>query len=211
MLRCRPTTERERRLLDDGVWPVAGVDEAGRGALAGPVVAGAVVAEWCTRQPWHDEVRDSKQLSAPQRERLFERITAESTAVAAGIVSSNIIDRIGIAAATRRAMLEALQSLAVQPGYVLIDWLTLPRLRLRQEGIPKGDALCLSIACASIVAKVTRDRLMDELDARYPGYGFGAHKGYGTEEHLHRLATQGASPVHRVSFRPVRLVVGGLL
>jgi len=211
MLRCRPTVERERRLRDDGIWPVAGVDEAGRGALAGPVVAGAVVADWCTRQPWHDEVRDSKQLSASQRERLFERITAESMAFSAGVVSSSVIDRIGIAAATRRAMQEALQSLAVPPGFVLIDWLTLPRLRLRQEGIPKGDALCLSIACASIVAKVTRDRLMDELDDRYPGYGFGAHKGYGTQAHLQRLAVQGASPAHRVSFRPVRLIIGGLL
>ncbi len=211
MLRCRPTTEQEQRLRDGGLGPVAGVDEAGRGALAGPVVAGAVVADWCTRLPWHDEVRDSKQLSASQRERLFERISSESMAVAAGVVSSSVIDRIGIAAATRRAMQEALQSLAVQPGYVLIDWLTLPRLRLRQEGIPKGDALCLSIACASIVAKVTRDRLMDELDGRYPGYGFGAHKGYGTEQHLQQLATQGASPAHRVTFRPVRLVVGGLL
>jgi ribonuclease HII len=136
---------------------------------------------------------------------------AESMAVAVGIVNSDVIDSIGIAAATRRAMLEALQSLAVQPGYVLIDWLTLPRLRLRQEGIRKGDALCLSIACASVIAKVTRDRLMDKLDGHYPGYGFGTHKGYGTEEHLHQLQAQGASPVHRVTFRPVRLVVGGLL
>ncbi len=211
MFRCVPTAEREERLRDEGAWPVAGVDEAGRGALAGPVVAGAVVADWCSRLPWHDEVRDSKQLSAQQRDRLFDLIRGGSSAVGVGVVGSDVIDRIGIAAATRRAMLEALQSLAVQPGCVLIDWLTLPRLRLRQEGIRKGDALCLSIACASIVAKVTRDRLMADLDVRYPGYGFGDHKGYGTDAHLCRLTAQGASPVHRVSFRPVRLVVGGLL
>ena len=211
MFRCVPTADRETQLRDAGDWPVAGVDEAGRGALAGPVVAGAVVADWCTRLPWHDSVRDSKQLSAAQRERLFPLITEGSAAVGVGVVDSDVIDRIGIAAATRRAMLDALQALSLQPRYVLIDWLTLPRLRLRQEGIRKGDALCLSIACASIVAKVTRDHLMNDLDARYPGYGFGTHKGYGTGEHLLELAARGACPVHRVTFRPVRLVVGGLL
>jgi len=206
-----PTAEKELLFREEGSWPVAGVDEAGRGALAGPVVAGAVVADWCVAVPWHRELRDSKQLSAAQRERLYRVILGGSLAVGIGVVGSNEIDRVGIAAASRRAMNEALGTLSVAPAGVLIDWFTLPTLRTRQEGVPHGDARCVSIAAASIVAKVTRDRLMEELDHQYEGYGFAVHKGYGTKAHLTCLTQMGASPVHRMSFRPVRLVAGALL
>lgn len=206
-----PTVERERQLRVEGAWPVAGVDEAGRGALAGPVVAGAVVADWCAPEPWYEQVRDSKQLNPTQRERLFGLILEGAASVGVGIVDSEEIDRIGIAAATRKAMYQALSELAMAPGCVLIDWFTLPGLRTRQEGVPGGDARCVSIASASIVAKVTRDRLMLEIDRHYSGYGFAAHKGYGTASHLRCLEQRGACPVHRISFRPVRLITGGLL
>ncbi len=207
----RPNWDRERNLREQGFWPVAGVDEAGRGAIAGPVVAAAVVADWSIPRTWHESVRDSKQLSAVQRERVFEHISADAVAVGTGIVPCQVIDRIGIAAASRRAMHEALQSLSVTPSWVLIDWFTLPSLRMRQEGVPGGDSACISIACASIVAKVTRDRLMEEFDAVYDGYAFALHKGYGTTAHLRFLAERGVSPVHRVTFEPVRRIVGALL
>ncbi len=206
-----PTSDREQLLRERGFWPVAGVDEAGRGALAGPVVAAAVVAEWTVVQSWHAEVRDSKQLSATQRAHLYDLILAGSLAVATGIVPCTEIDRIGIAAATRRAMHDALRALSVAPSWVLIDWLTLPSLRNRQEGVPGGDASCLSIACASIVAKVTRDRIMNDLDAQYRGYEFAAHKGYGTAAHLRCLGERGVSPEHRLTFSPVNRIAGGLL
>ena len=209
--RPAPTTDRETSLREQGVWPVAGVDEAGRGALAGPVVAGAVVADWRLRLPWFNDVRDSKQLTASQRERLFDLISRDALAVGVGIAGSEDIDSAGIVAATRKAMYAALDSLAVHPEFVLVDWMVLPQLRVRQEGIVKGDSRCLSIACASIIAKVTRDRIMIELDRQHPGYGFARHKGYGTASHLSLLAERGVSPVHRLSFRPVRLVQGGLL
>jgi len=206
-----PTTARETALREQGGWPGAGVDEAGRGALAGPVVAGAVVADWCLGLPWYNDVRDSKQLTASQRERLFALIARDTLAVGVGITDSEEIDSAGIVAATRKAMYAALDSLAVRPEFVLVDWMVLPQLRVRQEGIVKGDSRCLSIACASIVAKVTRDRIMAELDRQHPGYGFARHKGYGTADHLSFLARRGACPVHRRSFKPVRLVEGGLL
>jgi ribonuclease HII len=206
-----PTTDRELALGSEGAWPVAGVDEAGRGALAGPVVAGAVLSDWRHELPWHGEVRDSKQLNGATRERLYDLILAGSISVGVGIIPSDEIDRVGIAAASRNAMYRALEALSVAPAFVLIDWFTLPALRTRQEGVPGGDAYCLSIACASIIAKVTRDRLMQELDGRYRGYGFAAHKGYGTATHLRQLTLLGICPVHRLSFRPVRLVAAGLL
>lgn len=206
-----PNGDRERQLRAQGFWPVAGVDEAGRGALAGPVVAAAVVADWSVTLSWHESVRDSKQLSAAQRERLFERISVDALSVGTGVVPCEEIDRIGIAAASRRAMYEALRTLSVTPSWVLIDWFTLPLLRVRQEGVPSGDAICLSIACASIIAKVTRDRIMDEMDSVYEGYAFATHKGYGTTAHLRCLTERGVSPVHRLTFKPVSRIAGGLL
>ncbi len=206
-----PTADRENLLRQQGSWPVAGVDEAGRGALAGPVVAGAVIADWSLSLPWHSDVRDSKQLPQVNRERLYELILQSALSVGVGIVANGEIDRIGVAAAARQAMYQALQSLSIAPACVLIDWFTLPALRMRQEGVPGGDSLCLSIACASIVAKVSRDRIMNELDAQYCGYGFSLHKGYGTRMHLRCLSDRGVSPIHRLSFQPVRRIAGGLL
>ena len=199
--RTPPTSEREHALHTSGAGPVAGIDEAGRGALAGPVVAGAVVDNWDVHYDWHDSVRDSKQLSAAERSRLYECISANCLSFGVGVVDNQNIDAIDIVAATRRA----------SPGYVLVDWVSLPRFGARHEALPKGDCRCLSIACASIVAKVTRDRLMEEMDLTHPGYGFARHKGYGTASHLSSLETQGVSPIHRVSCRPVGLIVRGLI
>jgi len=175
------------------------------------VVAGAVVADWCLQLPWYSQVRDSKQLSKAKREQLFPIICNETLGIGVGIVQNDDIDAIGIAAATRKAMYLALENLAVRPNFVLVDWMTLPQLRVRQEGIVKGDSRCLSIACASIIAKVTRDRIMEGMDERYPGYDFARHKGYGTATHVGLLEKNGACPIHRFSFRPVRLVEAGLL
>jgi ribonuclease HII len=209
--RTLPTSERERSLHASGTGPVAGIDEAGRGALAGPVVAGAVVDTWDRNRDWHEAVRDSKQLSAAERSRLYEHIVSDCLSFGVGVVSSQDIDAIGIVAATRRAMYEAVAALSVSPGYILVDWVPLPRFGGRHESLQKGDCRCLSIACASIVAKVTRDRMMEEMDSSHPGYGFGRHKGYGTASHLRQLEALGASPIHRVSFRPVGLIVRGLI
>jgi len=206
-----PTVDRELSLHRSGEGPVAGIDEAGRGALAGPVVAAAVVDSWETHHEWHDAVRDSKQLSAAARSRLYECITTDCMSFGVGVVSSQDIDAEGIVAATRRAMYQAVESLSVPPGYVLVDWVSLSRFGGKHQALPKGDCKCLSIACASIVAKVTRDCLMEEMDSTYPGYGFARHKGYGTAFHLMQLEAQGVSPTHRVSFRPVGLIAGGLV
>ena len=206
-----PSTERELARHLSGEGPVAGIDEAGRGALAGPVVAGAVVDNWDKHYAWHDAVRDSKQLSPAERSRLYDCITTDCLSFGVGVVSSQDIDAIGIVAATRRAMYEAVAALSVPPGYVLVDWVALPRFGGKHEALPKGDCRCLSIACASIVAKVTRDRLMERMDTTHSGYGFARHKGYGTEYHLRELHARGASPIHRVSVRPVGLIVRGLV
>ena len=183
---------------------VAGVDEAGRGPLAGPVVAGAVVLPVEYRPSWLDSVRDSKQLTAKQRETLFSRIRESGIGWSAGVVSPEDVDALGIVPATREVMLRAIRGLPEPPGFLLIDAVKLPESGLPFKAIVKGDRKCLSIAAASIVAKVTRDRLMVEEDARHPGYGFAAHKGYPTREHLERLRSLGPCPIHRRSFAPVR-------
>ena len=209
--RVYPTAERELALIASGRSPVAGVDEVGRGALAGPVVAAAVLDSWETERAWRGDVRDSKQLSANERARLYDCIAKDCLTFGVGIVDSTDIDAVGIVAATRRAMYLALAALSSPPGFVLVDWVVLPRLGGAHEALPKGDCKCLSIACASIIAKVTRDRLMEQFDSSHPGYGFTLHKGYGTASHLRILETQGASSIHRVSFRPVGLVTRRLV
>ncbi len=185
---------------------VAGVDEAGRGPLAGPVVAGAVVLPVDASLPWLAGVRDSKQLTAKQRETLFSHMRESGIGWSAGVVSSEDVDALGIVPATREAMLRAIRGLPEPPGFLLIDAVKLPESGLPFKAIIKGDRKCLSIAAASIVAKVTRDRLMTEEDARHPGYGFAAHKGYPTPAHLARLRSLGPCPIHRRSFAPVRAV-----
>ncbi len=206
--RCQPTLEEEERLKLQGHTLIAGLDEAGRGCLAGPVVAAAAMLpleEDCLRL--FDGVRDSKQLSTSQRERLYTVIMERAVGVGVGVVSVEWIDRYNILRATRLAMQQALAALSLRPTYLLVDALKLPAVRLPQLALIKGDARCLSIAAASIVAKVTRDRLMLALDEQYPGYGFARHKGYSTAEHKRALAALGPSPAHRRTFAPVRVLL----
>ena len=198
-------------LCTQGYSFIAGLDEAGRGCLAGPVVAAAVIL------PLDDEtlirfagVQDSKQLSMPVRERLYTVIMQQAVAVSVGIGSVELIDERNILQATKYAMRSAMQELSPPPHALLLDALLLPGIPLPQRSIIKGDARCLSIAAASIIAKVTRDRLMLQLHEEYPVYGFDRHKGYGTEAHLAALQQYGVTPHHRRSFAPVREIVAGL-
>ena len=198
----------EAELWSAGYRAVAGVDEVGRGPWAGPVVAAAVIlpASSAALAPLLGHVDDSKRLTWRQRERLYSPIQQCALAIGVGRVEAGVIDRVGIAAATKQAMRQALAALAVQPDFALLDFLTLPDLPLPQRGVPHGDALSLSIAAASMIAKVTRDRWMIEQEAVYPGYGFARHKGYGTAEHHAALARLGPCPLHRLSFAPVAAV-----
>ena len=202
-----PHLKEEKALRARGYAFIAGVDEAGRGALMGPVVAAAVILPRSLRGPWRARVRDSKQLTPAQREQLYENITGAAIAWGTGAASSEDIDAIGIAPATRRAMLAAITALRQSPDYLLIDYFKLPETALPQHGIVHGDSVCFSIACASIIAKVTRDRWVTDLDGRYPGYGFAEHKGYGTEGHLACLRRLGPCPAHRKTFQPVRAIM----
>lgn len=199
-----PTRAKERKLAAAGYHLIAGIDEVGRGALAGPVVAAAVILPPRLKAPWLKLVRDSKQLSSSQREALFPLIEQAAVARGIGIVPAEEIDTEGIVAATRRAMCLAVNQLSCAADFLLIDALDLPALPIPQKSLIRGDCLCFSISCASILAKVTRDRLMREMDTLYPGYGFQQHKGYGTEEHLSSLRRLGPLPVHRRSFAPVK-------
>ena len=198
-----PNSDHEKALRTRGYSFIAGVDEAGRGALAGPVVAGAVVLPTDATFSWLDDVRDSKQLTPKQREVLSPQIQSGALAWSVGVVPSEVIDVIGIAAATFTAMRQAVRQLSKRPDYVLVDYFTVPRLGIQQKGVRNGDDSCLSIACASIIAKVARDTLMRQLDDTFPGYGFARHKGYGTAGHLECLRKLGPCRVHRASFAPV--------
>jgi ribonuclease HII len=186
-----------------GQVPVAGFDEAGRGPLAGPVVAAAVILppESC----YPVALRDSKQLTPARREAAFEFLQdLPGSAIGVGIVGPEEIDRINILKATRKAMFCALNDLPVTPAALLIDALFLPGTDIPQRSLIRGEEASVSIAAASIIAKVTRDRIMVEADRLYPAYGFARHKGYGTRLHLAALAERGPTPIHRRSFRPVR-------
>jgi ribonuclease HII len=200
-----PTVEHERALLAAGHRRLAGVDEVGRGCWAGPVVAAAVVlpARLLADPSPLAGVDDSKALTPTQREALYERITALADAWAVGAAPAHVVDSHGILAATRLAMQVALLRLPLTPDALLIDAVELRGWPAAQRALIRGDACCLSIAAASIVAKVTRDRLMEALDRRLPGYGFAAHKGYGTAAHAAALRARGPSPEHRRSFRPI--------
>ena len=207
-----PTLQFESTFWSRHLMHVAGIDEAGRGAWAGPVVAGAVILprvprlkKWWTQDALRAlaNARDSKLLSPAQREKLYEPIRAAALASATGYATHTEIDTLGIVPATRLAMRRALDALVVQPEALLIDAVKLKEIDLPQKSIIHGDQLSLSIACASILAKVTRDRMMVELDAQIPGYGFAQHKGYGTAAHQAALQLLGVSRVHRVSFAPV--------
>jgi ribonuclease HII len=187
----------EAQAWRSGVGRVAGVDEAGRGPLAGPVVAAAVIIAPDRRIP---RLADSKLLPAERRETLYQIIQARARALAVGIVDHETIDRINILGATRLAMLEAVRGLPEPPDLVITDFVALPGLGCPQRNLVDGDARCASVAAASIVAKVTRDHLMVELDRQYPDYGFARHKGYATPEHLAALGRNGPCPLHRQSF-----------
>ena len=203
-MRVDPDLSFERRLWRSGLRYIAGLDEAGRGALAGPVAVGAVMLPCKPRGGTFGGlagVRDSKQMSPFEREAAAAPIRAAALACAVGFASAEEIDSDGIVAATRLAALRALQELAILPDYLLTDFrLELPELDVPQTAMVKGDVRCLSIAAASVLAKTARDALMRELDASYPEYGFCQHKGYGTSRHLHALRCSGYSPIHRKSF-----------
>jgi ribonuclease HII len=190
----------EKDAYRSGFHRVAGIDEAGRGPLAGPVVASAVILPpGCSI----DRLTDSKKLTAALREELFPIIEDQAVAIGVGIADAALIDRINILEATRRAMQEAVASLQPYPDFLLIDALRLD-LPIPQKGIIKGDLLSHSISAASVIAKVTRDRLMEAYHQRYPEYGFKKHKGYGTRDHLRVLRELGPTPIHRKTFRGVR-------
>jgi len=197
----RPTFEREIALWNEGASIVAGVDEAGRGPLAGPVVAAAVVFP-AGMKPIRG-LRDSKILAAAKRERLAVVVRARAAAVGVGAASVREIDRFNIRRATILAMQRALRRLGLVPAGVLVDGLWLPELGRPHDAIVDGDALCQSIAAASVIAKTVRDRLMCRLAARYPVYAWQENKGYGTPEHLDALQVLGPTRHHRMSFEPV--------
>ena len=199
-----PTFAEEERLRAQGYRLIAGIDEAGRGPLAGPVVAAAVILPPEERPSWLSLVRDSKQLTQLRREAIFDCIVESGIAFGVGVVSHEVIDERGIAPATRLAMRYAVEQLSTRPDYLLIDYMRLPGVRIPQKGVVDGDSICVSIAAASIVAKVTRDRMMVELDSQFPGYGLAQHKGYGTPEHLEALQRLGPCSLHRKTFTPVR-------
>ena len=182
---------------------VAGVDEAGRGPLAGPVVAAAVVLD--AEGDW-DGLNDSKQMSAEKREALFARVLQRARAFRWAVEGPRAIDRVNIRRASLRAMARSVLGLRVTPGLVLVDGADrIPGVELPQQAVVDGDATMLSIAAASVLAKVVRDRIMIRLDHVWPGYGFARHKGYGTPEHLEALGRLGPCPLHRYSFSPVRV------
>jgi ribonuclease HII len=204
-----PTLNRERRLLRRGFILVAGLDEAGRGAWAGPLSAGAVIlplrlpalrAVLC-------DIRDSKQMTPRRRMIAAGVIRSVAVAWSVGSATAREVDRVGPLRATHLAMLRAVAGLSLLPDHLLIDHLLLPGITLPQTGITHGDALSLSIAAASILAKTWRDQLMTAMEARYPGYGFAAHKGYGTAGHAEGLARLGACPEHRRSYAPIRRLI----
>ncbi|HEY7269655.1 MAG TPA: ribonuclease HII [Dehalococcoidia bacterium] len=205
-----PSTREEEALWASGLRFVAGVDEVGRGPLAGPVYAAAVILDPCTSPAWLGEVRDSKVLQATERERLSAIIRAEALAFGLGWATVPEIDGWGITLANRMAMTRALAALPTRPQYVLIDGPSRIKTPHPQKAIVDGDALCATISAASIVAKVARDAVMCELDGLYPQYGFAGHKGYATRDHLNRIARYGASVQHRRSWPRVQLAARGL-
>lgn len=205
-----PSFIEEEKLAVQGYRLVAGVDEAGRGALAGPVVAAAVILPSNIEVASLAEVRDSKLLSPAKREQLYHNIYEVAISVGVGVAPHSVVDSQGVVRATRIAMKQAIEHLSPSPESLLIDYVRLPEVNLPQKGITHGDNLCFSIACASIIAKVTRDRIMVEFDRNFPGYGMARHKGYGTRQHVACLLRLGVCSIHRRSFRPVREITQGL-
>jgi ribonuclease HII len=206
LLVCSDAPEQALRYI--GFRAIAGVDEVGRGALFGPVVAAAVILPERLGSLARAGLKDSKQLTREQREKLDRRIRKIALAVSVAEVDAETIDRVNICQATRIAMLAAVHGLTLAPDHLLIDAMRLDH-PCAQTRLFYGDALSLSIAAASVVAKVHRDRLMRELDVQHPGYGLASHKGYGTPEHRRSLAALGPCPLHRRTFAPVRALIHG--
>lgn len=201
-----PTFERERELVALGYARIAGADEAGRGPLAGPVVAGAAIVPFDFDSPHFSRLNDSKKLDEPTREVLYEELTP-CIEWGVGIVDAATIDEINIRQASWLAMKKAITALETVPDYVLIDGLPYDAGPWPYEALVKGDARSLSIAAASVIAKVTRDRLMLKYDEEFPEYGFAGHKGYPAPKHLKALQEHGACSIHRQTFGPVRAVL----
>jgi len=195
-----PTLLHEKRALSRGYNIIAGIDESGRGPLAGPVVAAAVILN---KHKFKNKIDDCKRLTPKSRLRAYREII-ENSIYSVAVIGQNVIDHINIYNATKLAMEKAIIGLSVNPDYVLIDGTMKLSLPCKGYSIKRGDRNCLSIACASIIAKVWRDRIMERLHSLYPKYGFINHKGYGTAMHFKMLKKYGPSPVHRLSFEPVR-------
>ena len=218
ILRRYERTQRERERLDAmyvyeraaiaaGHAIVAGVDEAGRGPLAGPVAVAAVILP---QECYLPHLNDSKKLSHAVREELFAQITEQAVSYHVALMDAEMIDRMNILQATRTGMYEAITALTPAPDEVLIDAVELPKLSMPSQSIIKGDAKSASIAAASILAKVTRDHLMESYDIQYPNYGFAKHKGYGTQEHIDAIRKYGICPIHRKSFDPIRSMLNNI-
>ena len=204
-----PSLEKEQALFKQGFSFIAGIDEAGRGAWAGPVVAAAVILPINTPAPLHRliGVKDSKQMTAKQRDNFFDLIYENAIAVGVGVTSPKYIDEHRIVAATKHAMTQAVSKLSTQPQYLLIDAVPLSHIPLPQKAFYKADSISLSVAAASVIAKVSRDRLMVLLSKSYPDYGFEKHKGYGTKFHQQSLRIQGICKIHRRSFAPIQAAI----
>jgi ribonuclease HII len=196
-----PSSRFEKQAARLGARRIAGIDEAGRGPLAGPVVAAAVVLRNPDCLP---HLNDSKLLTAEARSKLYDEILENASATGVGIIPPGTIDRINILQATRLAMNRAVMEISPPPDYLLIDGTISLELSISQQAIIKGDRLCFSVAAAGILAKVTRDRIMMELHEQYPQYGFSQHKGYATQAHKEAIVKYGPSPVHRLCFRGVK-------
>ena len=195
--RLKNMLEIEDKLYSEGYNFVCGVDEAGRGPLCGPVVAAAVILP---KDEYIEGVNDSKKLTEKKREKLYDDIMKKAVAVSIGISDVDVIEKVNILNATKLAMKQAIEKLSIKPEYVLIDGNQMIDINIKAETVVSGDAKSLSIAAASIIAKVTRDRMLIEFDKKYPEYGFAKHKGYGTKSHIEAIQKYGLTDIHRSSF-----------
>ena len=198
--------EYENKLYDEGIKYIAGVDEVGRGPLYGPVVTAAVILKKGYKL---EGLTDSKKLTPRQRDKFYDIICRDAIAIGIGEKSNEVIDEINIYEATKEAMYEAINKLKVKPEHVLIDAMKLENLDIPSTSIIKGDSKSLSIAAASVIAKVTRDRMMEEEDKIHPGYGFASHKGYTTKKHVESVLALGVLDKHRKTFEPIKSIIDG--
>ncbi len=196
----------EKELYEEGIKYIAGVDEVGRGPLYGPVVTAAVILP---KDYYLEGLTDSKKLTPKKREKFYDDIMRDALSVSVGIKSSKRIDEINIYEATKEAMYDAISSLSLRPEHILIDAMKLEKLEIPSTSIIKGDAKSISIAAASVIAKVTRDRMMDEVAKSYPEYGFEKHKGYPTKAHIENIIKYGVLDDYRVTFEPIRSIING--